>query len=154
MECSRCKHDLPANQFRKHSRRCHKCLAEVAKEYRVKNYEKHLACLRKSYRKFRKERREYAAKYYKERGIYRSAEARLQNALWKKQNPEKVHAKSVVERAVKSGKLKRPDCCSQCGKEGWIVGHHHDYTKPLDVIWVCQTCHRDIHLGNLAIALE
>ena len=33
-----------------------------------------------------------------------------------------------------------------CGSNKNIQGHHPDYDKPLDVIWLCPPCHRLEHL--------
>lgn len=60
---------------------------------------------------------------------------------WKEENYEKYSAHQKVKKAIKSGKLIRPDNCEVCEKEGKIEAHHEDYTKPLDVIWMCQYCH-------------
>lgn len=152
MKCSRCTKDLPETEFRKHSKRCHRCLAEVAKEYRLQNYEKHLACLRRCYENKRAERLEYSRQYHAAHKHERKLERmRIMGAIWRRNNREKVNAKAAVLRAIKDGKLIRPPKCSICSKEGWIVGHHKDYTKPLEVTWVCQGCHRDIHLGRLQV---
>lgn len=47
--------------------------------------------------------------------------------------------------ALKSGALVKPDSCSVCGWVGAIQGHHPDYDKPLEVVWVCGPCHRLEH---------
>lgn len=51
----------------------------------------------------------------------------------------------LVQKALKEGKLKRPRVCSQCHKEGFIEGHHEDYSRPLEVVWLCRACHRQLH---------
>lgn len=56
---------------------------------------------------------------------------------------EKVHARRKLNSAVRRGKLPRPSNCSRCGEAGKVTGHHHDYSKPLDVTWLCYVCHAE-----------
>lgn len=70
---------------------------------------------------------------------------------WSAANPEKVKAHNAVQRALKSGKLVRPDACSACGSAKRIVAHHDDYTRVLDVRWLCVLCH-NAHHGNEKVA--
>src|SRR5260370_38957482 len=52
-------------------------------------------------------------------------------------------AQSAVARAVKSGKLiQRP--CEKCGNPK-SEGHHPDYEKPLEVVWLCSKHHKLVH---------
>ena len=53
-----------------------------------------------------------------------------------------ITAQIAFHRALRNGLLKRPDKCSRCGLIGKIEGHHPDYDKPLEVIWLCRKCHR------------
>ena len=55
--------------------------------------------------------------------------------------PEKHAAHSVVRRALISGKLVRPDHCEFCFKECKPESHHEDYSKPLEIDWLCIECH-------------
>lgn len=55
---------------------------------------------------------------------------------------DKHNVNKKVLAAIKSGKLIRPDGCEDCGKQGRIEGHHEDYAKPLEVIWLCPRCHK------------
>lgn len=62
---------------------------------------------------------------------------------WRTRNPQKAKAHNAVVNALKSGKLvKKP--CEICGKIP-TVAHHDDYSKPLEVRWLCRLCHIDIH---------
>ena len=62
-------------------------------------------------------------------------------------NREKIRAHQAVSRAVKRGDLVRPDACSECGCDGKPHAHHDDYSRPLDVRWLCPGCHADQHKG-------
>lgn len=59
-----------------------------------------------------------------------------------KKHQHKQNARIKVRNALLSGKLIRPTVCTVCDKEGSIEGHHEDYSKPLDVVWVCRPCHK------------
>lgn len=56
-------------------------------------------------------------------------------------HPEKSLARQRLERAVRAGRVHKPTTCQRCGMTGTIMGHHADYNKPLDVIWLCRPCH-------------
>ena len=62
---------------------------------------------------------------------------------WKQRNPNKTRAHSVVNNAVMRGKLQRQPCES-CG-DASTEAHHDDYSRPLDVRWLCRTCHARHH---------
>lgn len=62
----------------------------------------------------------------------------------RKRFPEKNRARYIVANALKYGKLvKQP--CSNCGSTHRIHAHHDDYSKPLDIQWLCDGCHRLKH---------
>ena len=50
-------------------------------------------------------------------------------------------ARRAVAQAVKTGRLVRPDSCSECGQLAKVPGHHEDYWRLLVVQWLCPTCH-------------
>lgn len=57
---------------------------------------------------------------------------------------EQTRARGKVRDAVRYGKIIKPDRCEQCGEitpRRFLDGHHEDYSKPLDVIWLCRSCH-------------
>lgn len=57
----------------------------------------------------------------------------------------KDRARTTLIKAVKSGKVQRPTCCSACGSGYRVQGHHPDYSKPLQVVWLCSDCHLLLH---------
>jgi hypothetical protein len=58
-----------------------------------------------------------------------------------------TQAKSIFERAIRTGMLIRPKQCSKCFviPKRAVEGHHPDYSKPLEVLWLCHRCHRSTH---------
>jgi len=70
-------------------------------------------------------------------------------------NPHKIRAQSAVACAVLRGRLIRQDCeiCGAChGRDGQIVNaHHEDYSRPLEVRWLCARHHRQLHAGKFCL---
>src|SRR3990167_6956341 len=42
-------------------------------------------------------------------------------------------------------KNNKPNKCEKCEQIKIVEGHHFDYEKPLEVVWVCRKCHSLIH---------
>jgi len=51
-----------------------------------------------------------------------------------------LKAHREVRKAIRRGQLERPAKCSVC-RVFRPLAHHDDYSKPLDVIWLCHGCH-------------
>ena len=62
----------------------------------------------------------------------------VSSELIKKTKDHKSDARNKVNSAIRSGKL-RPQPCIVCG--GKAEAHHSDYSKPLDVDWLCRKHH-------------
>ena len=65
-------------------------------------------------------------------------------AAYRAANRDKRRATWAVKAAIKSGRMTRQPCES-CGNPR-ADGHHDDYSKPLDVRWLCRSCHRQHHV--------
>jgi len=63
---------------------------------------------------------------------------------WAERNSDKRAAHNAVNNAVRDGKLKAKPC-ETCGYGVGVQAHHEDYSKPLDVIWLCKRCHGARH---------
>ena len=67
-------------------------------------------------------------------------------------------AQNLLETAIEKGVIRRAIGCQTCGKvptpfkngRTAIQAHHDDYTKPLEVRWLCQKCHHQWHKTNKA----
>lgn len=68
-------------------------------------------------------------------------------------------AHDAFEDALRRGLIVKPAFCECCdlaekrGKDGrsLLCGHHDDYAKPLEVRWLCQSCHYNWHTTNTAL---
>lgn len=59
-------------------------------------------------------------------------------------NPEKRFARAQAYRAFLDGKIIKPQHCEKCGRIRKLQMHHADYSKPLEVRWLCMVeCHID-----------
>jgi hypothetical protein len=71
---------------------------------------------------------------------------RKENRHWDQLNPNKIKAHRILYKALKKGKLIKPDICFKCGnKNNPIEAHHENYGNPLEVIWLCKSCHKITH---------
>jgi hypothetical protein len=106
-----------------HLNKCKKCTKEDNRKNREKNIDK---CRKYDNDRYKNDikRRELGAE-----------NCRRQRKLY----PEKYKARALVATAIKSGRLIKMPCCV-CGSEK-SMGHHEDYSKPLEVIWVCAIHH-------------
>ena len=62
---------------------------------------------------------------------------------WRKRNRHKARAHSRVNDAIRYGRLVRQPC-SVCGNTR-SDAHHNDYSKPLEVLWLCRIHHKAVH---------
>jgi hypothetical protein len=132
-------------------------IIEWHRTYYAENKDKILRRERESYLK-RKD--EIAIRRAKERRQPEFKEKNRQRlAIWRKKNPEKARqsvrnwqikhrerhaAHQAVHRAIEMGMLIRSPTCEKCGKICKTDGHHTDYNKRLEVVWLCRQCHQKI----------
>lgn len=60
-----------------------------------------------------------------------------------RQEARKVACRKKTNHLFKAGKIIAPDSCS-CG-EPWTQKHHPDYDDPLNVVFLCTSCHQAEH---------
>jgi len=56
-----------------------------------------------------------------------------------------TRAHNLTSKAIREGRLTRPQKCEACDSKGYCQAHHFDYAEPLDVYWLCCQCHSDVH---------
>ena len=78
----------------------------------------------------------------------KAAIRRAHSGYWRR-CPERRRAHIAVGNAVRDGRLVKPTSCERCGVEcsakRSLHAHHHNYGRPLEVEWLCGTCHRLEH---------
>lgn len=80
------------------------------------------------------------------RNPQRKKKALESNRKYRQRNPQKMSAHNAINNALRDGKIERPNYCSDCGlATSNLEAHHEDYSKPLDVEWLCTRCHGKRH---------
>lgn len=62
---------------------------------------------------------------------------------YRKANPDKYSAHKIMKNAIRRGELEQKPC-EVCGNIK-SQGHHEDYSKPLEIIWLCAKHHNEAH---------
>lgn len=172
--CIKCGKKKPLSMFTRyrnrkgvilHNHRCRECAnaykhrhyldnmqvyKDRSKKFREDNHEYYLSYLRTYYRENREEiavKSKIYAQSHKD-----EVNARTRKWRHKPENQIKNKAHSAVSKALKNGTLPRPNKCSICGRDCKPEAHHEDYSKFLDVIWVCKRCHENIHHLNEGVS--
>lgn len=161
--CFKCGKVKPLSEFYRHSEmadghlnKCKECARFDSNTHRWSNLEKVREYDRN--RPNAKERTEEAKKrkaFLKKSDPERFKEAeraRLRN--YRRRNKEKAVAHEHVFYAVSTGKIKNPGVCSKCGALCHSEAHHEDYSKPLEIVWLCDLCHKARHKEMRAALLR
>lgn len=139
--CCKCRKVLPVSEFSANRKKrdglqyaCRGCLsAELSRRYRD------------DLEVSRARRRAYFASH---------PETAARATAKQRQSPYKHAAHQSVARAVKRGQLAKPTACSRCDDTYRVEAHHDDYSKPLDVMWLCTACHRVRHAELAAQGID
>lgn len=157
MVCKVCQKDKSETEFYSSNKNiCKLCICERVREHRRKNIEKIRAYDRNRPNKAERNQKnkEYKARMRLEDPkkfdkIFHGARKNF-----RANHKDKSDAEGKLNDAIRYGKIKRPDTCSLCGVKCTPQAHHYDYSKPLNVVWVCVSCHANIHNRLRAIKRE
>ena len=140
-----------------------KCLSEFYSHPRMGDghLNKCKECNKKDVTKNRRRRAEYYKQYDRDRAnLSHRVKARKEYAKteqgkramnrgrlrYAKKNPHKKKVSQKLNNGIRDGKIQKPSSCFVCKKDNCrIEGHHEDYSKPFDVMWLCRKCHAQIH---------
>lgn len=79
-----------------------------------------------------------------------------ESRIYREKYRVRVNANRLVNYYISTGKIKRGKCelkdkfCSN----GVVHAHHHDYDKPLDVVWLCPSHHKKVDLGIIKLLIN
>jgi hypothetical protein len=118
--CSKCDRVLDSNSFYKSHSWCVKCLSEYSQT---------------------EERKVKARKWRDDNRKKMNASAQR----WRSRNRRKAQIQIEIMTLKKYGFIKASKICTDCQKEVETEGHHEDYDKPLDLVWLCRPCHKRRH---------
>jgi hypothetical protein len=152
--CRQCNVEKELSSFYKHSKmldghlnKCKDCVKTRVSQHRELNIEKI-----KEYDKVRSktEKRIATNKIYIQSDAGKETR-RKASLVYKKRYPMKYAAHIIFRNSIRDKKIERKFICSICLSTKKIEGHHDDYTKPLDVRWLCEACHKEWHRHNKPI---
>jgi len=131
-KCFKCDKEKDLSEFYKHTQmadghlnKCKDCTKADVMKHRDENIERIREYDRK---RGNRQNKEYVAEY---RAKY----------------PNKYKAHTLVNNAIRGEKLFN-EGCESCGSDGKTHAHHDDYSKPLNVRWLCVPCHSQWHKDN------
>ncbi len=135
--CFKCKTRKSINDFYRHSGmtdgRLGKCKACT-----IIDSEKRIAIKKHDPNWVEYERARCRAKADKYRKPYRNS---AYSKKWDQSHRIEKRAQCQAQRAVKRGSIKIKHRCERCGNKCKLQKHHPNYSKPLEVVWLCSGCH-------------
>ena len=139
-QCTKCKEIQELSEFSKKKAspdglqsRCKSCSLAINKKWQSENREKVKASNKKYYSENREKVNEYHRVYQRE--YQREYQQRPEEKV-------KIKARRKLNSAIRSGTIIRPTQCSSCNKSDCeIQAHHPDHKKPLEVEFLCKSCH-------------
>ena len=144
--CFKCQMNLPITEFYAHKRmadghlnKCKKCTRKDTADHVALKSATDLEWLLAE-----RERHRLKAVRQRQEGRLTVSVSARRLALLKSaaKYPERTLARRKTANAIRDGKLKRQPC-EKCGKKA--QAHHDDYSKPLDVRWLCPEHHAEHH---------
>ena len=143
--CKKCDSEKQVSEFYKNDSSCKECRKAMVRENRAIKADYYREYDRQRFKSDPRVKERHARYLSTEKGMQASIEAKRK---WMESNPVKRAAQTILGNAVRDKRIKKPGFCESCGKTGRIHGHHCDYAKPLDVIWLCPKCHKEWHEKN------
>lgn len=141
-KCFKCSEVKDISEFYKHEKmadghlnKCKSCAKSDAGKHRLENLDKVRAYDRQ--RAKNPERAKVASEI---------------SARWRKEDKRRMRCHNAVARALRSGALERLPC-ERCRSDNSLA-HHENYDHTLEVVWLCQPCHKQRHKEMVLAGIE
>ena len=144
-KCNSCGNESPVDNFVKNVT-AKDGLAWACRDCTKKQRESRKPALKAYNRKYRQADKEQVRESNRRWRARNRESVRTTNYKWRKRNPGKHRTHMLFSAAVLRGELVAPDRCETCLREMSLQGHHDDYSKPMEVRWLCAICHTNHHI--------
>jgi len=93
----------------------------------------------------------YTASLATQRRYNKSAKGKASAERYNRAHPDQHKAHVAIRNRVYAGTLTKPDRCQACQTAGPVEAHHwKGYDRPLDILWVCKSCHAKLDMRAYA----
>lgn len=144
--CKECGFEKPLSEYYAHQKmadghlnKCKNCVRIRISKHRelnldqIKAYDKQRAMIPKRIEARKEYGKTDAGKIAKKKALEK----------YRMKHTDRNYARIAVNNALRDGKIEKIPCLI-CGDEK-VEGHHPDYSRPLDVVWLCNQHHREAH---------
>ena len=156
--CIVCKQSLPLESFFKNGKwwhsYCKKCKYEDTNKRNKIRYQDESARLLRTQkrREWLEKRPEYFTQVERRKRKFDPEKIKLDNLKYRTRHPEKFRAHQIVYHAKKKGLLFNQKC-RDCDSLKTFA-HHPDYSKPLEVMWLCHKHHTLEHIKLKSLGIS
>lgn len=161
--CSRCKSVKPLEQFFRRSvlrdgrsAECKECAGERRRAFQKSDHGKAVIKRHQATDKAKETKRVYEERHADRLKVIRAdwqktvrgrARHRADAKTYKSRHPERNAAHALINKLIRKGVISRGPCEVCALPEA--QAHHDDYSKPLDVRWLCTKHHTEHHREEL-----
>ena len=138
--CNTCGVKKEDSEYYANTKKCKECTKEKTKANRLANIEYY-----RNYDRNRPNKEERAKKVQDYHKTEKGKEVRRKATQNYRKDKVRKQAHYDLNNAIKYGRIVKPNNCSNCGVDCNPHGHHDDYSKALDVRWLCTKCHNKFH---------
>jgi len=109
---------------------------EKHRAQRLEYFTQYRATHQKEIKEYYEKRKDFFQEYQRKYWQNHKEESNKHTQKYRDRHPEVINAERLAHRLVPLDKQ-----CKICGSTENLQRHHPDYSKPLEVVTLCRTCH-------------